>query len=334
MPGKEATGNNRRIFVTGGSGLVGSHLIAALIDRGENVTAIYRSDIPSIPPSHKINWIKGDILDVVFLEETLQGFDKIYHCAAMVSFNPKERHAMMHTNVEGTANIVNAALNAGVKKLCYVSSVAAINEKGNEMTTEEMDFNKPSFISSYSKSKYLAEAEVWRAIGEGLDCVIVNPTIVLGSGDWTKGSPQLFKTAYESFPWYSEGTTGFVDVHDVVNAMIELMNSEISGERFILNGDNKTYKELFTTIANAFEKRPPHKKVTPFLAGLIWRVEAIKSMLTSSEPLVTKETASNALKQRMYDSSKLKKFLPSFDYTPFYQTINRVANELRSKYSL
>ena len=326
---------HKKIFVTGGTGLVGSHLLRELALQSHDVVALYRGVIPPQQFSDKVNWIKGDILDVILLDEAMVNIDEVYHCAAKISFNPRHKELMLHVNVKGTANVVNAALNANVDKLCYVSSVAALGEQGNaSLIKETATYTEQKYSSTYSLSKHLAETEVWRAIGEGLKCVIVNPTIILGTSDWTSGSTQIFKTAYEAFPWYADGVNGFVDVNDVVRAMMTLMNSQVSGERFIVSGDNKTYRDVFTAIANSFGKRPPYKKGTSFLAALVWRMEALKGMFTGSEPLITKETATDALMKMEYDNRKFKTLVPSFVYTPFQETIDRVCIELRKRYSL
>ena len=242
-----------KIFVTGGTGLVGSHLVEQLVKNGIAVKAAYRTHIPDIAGKEKVEWVKGDILDVLFLEEALQDINHVYHCAAIVSFNPKEKYKMFATNVEGTANVVNACIRAGVKKLCFVSSVAALGKlKKQGEIDESVLWSEETNNSNYGKSKYLAEIEVWRGIGEGLEAVIVNPVIILGKGNWNEGSSKIFKTAYEEFPWYTEGYTGFVDVKDVVQIMIQLMESGTSGERFIVSSENIQYKDIFSRIAIAF----------------------------------------------------------------------------------
>lgn len=322
------------IFVTGGTGLLGSHLLQHLVSNGQKVAALYRNEIPDFSFSDKIQWIKGDILDPVFIEQTLASFDYVYHSAAIVSFIPSQRESMLQTNVNGTANIVNAALNSGVKKLCYVSSVAALGDGRPLPINENIDYCEQKFGSNYSLSKYLAEKEVWRGIGEGLNTVIVNPTIIIGAGDWNKGSTAIFKSVYESFPWYTEGINGFVDVNDVVMSMITLMNSNISGERFIINGENKSFKEVFTAIANVFGSMPPRKKVNRLIAAIVWRLEALKYTFTGKEPLVTKETVKDALDNNTYDRSKFDHYCKEFVFTPFDETIKRVCNELISKYQL
>lgn len=317
------------IFVTGGTGLVGSNLIKELLTQGKSIRALYRNTIPEIKNKDRVEWIKGDILDIIFLEEALKNIDQVYHCAAIVSFDPLQRHHMFKTNVEGTSNVVNASLNAGVKKLCFVSSVAALGQKRNAVEIDEsMSWSNESGNSNYGKSKYEAEMEVWRGIGEGLDAVIVNPSIILGAGNWKEGSSKIFKTAYEEFPWYTEGETGFVDVSDVVRIMVLLMESNVSAERFVISAENLPYKTVFTAIANCFGKKPPYKKVTPFVASMVWRLETLKSILTKKTSLLTKETAWSAQAVVKYNNSKLKKYLPSFQFTPIEETIKRVCKEL------
>jgi nucleoside-diphosphate-sugar epimerase len=330
-----STHKTKSVFVTGGTGLVGSHLITALVKEGREVRALYRSSIPEIEGKEKVTWIQGDILDVISLDEAMTGVDHVYHCAAIVSYNPKRKDELFRTNIEGTANVVNSALNNGVKKVCFVSSVAALGRsKKGSLITENDNWSDETNDSNYSKSKYLAELEVWRGIGEGLPAVMVNPSIIFGSGDWNDSSIKIFKTAYEEFPWYTEGVTGFVDVLDVVKAMIQLTNSEISGQRFILTAENLTYKQVFTNIAKAFGKKPPQKKVSPLIAGLVWRLEAVKSMFSGEEPLLSRETATAAQSVNMYDGSKIKNYLTSFQYNGIEDTIVRVCNELKDRYKL
>lgn len=323
------------ILVTGATGLVGSHLIKALVAQGKSVRALYRSEIPSIPEASTIDWFKADILDIVALEEAMFGVQQVYHCAAIVSFTAKNKKTLQHTNIEGTANIVNACLNAGVEKLLFVSSVAALGRiREDEAINETMNWSEETSNSEYGKSKYLAEIEVWRGMGEGLNVVVVNPVIILGASDWSKGSTAIFKSAYDEFPWYTEGSSGFVDVLDVVDAMILLMDSNISEQRFILSGANLPYRDIFTMIANAFEKKPPHKKVTALLAEIVWRLEEIKGSITGKSPLLTKETSRTARASVAFDNSKLLKALPEFHYRPMQDSIERICGELKKIYQL
>ncbi len=323
------------ILVTGASGLVGSHLARQLSSEGKKVRALYRGDWDRSSFPRGIEWVKGDILDISSLEDALQSVEQVYHCAAIVSFNPQKRNLLHRTNIEGTANVVNACLLAGVKKLLFVSSVAALGRiREDGPVNEKMNWTEETGNSEYGKSKYFAEMEVWRGIGEGLNAVIVNPVIILGAGNWEGGSSGIFKSAYNEFPWYTEGVSGFVDVKDVVKAMILLMESEISSERFILSADNVPYKEIFTEIAINFGKKPPHKKVTPFLSTIAWRIEAIKGKFSGKEPLLTKETAKTAQVKVYFDNSKLKLAFPNFQYTPVKESIQRICGELKKKYNL
>lgn len=323
------------ILITGATGLVGSHLIKALVKQGKTVRALYHSAIRQFDDADKVEWIQGDILDMSSLEEAMVGVKQVYHCAAIVSFNPKQKELLHKTNVEGTANVVNVCLDNNVEKLVYVSSVSALGRiRHNELISEKMQWSEETNNSEYGKAKYFAEMEVWRAVGEGLNAAIVNPTIILGNADWSKGSSAIFKNVYNQFPWYTEGVTGFVDVEDVVKAMILLMESDISTERFIISAENMSYAQLFTLIAKKFGKNPPHKKVTPLMAELVWRAEALKSSFNGGQPLVTKETARTAQAKVRFDNSKLLKFFPQFQYTPLEQTITRICNEYKKMYNL
>jgi dihydroflavonol-4-reductase len=310
------------VLVTGGAGLLGKELITQLLAEGKKVRAIYNKTALAVPGDADIEQVQCNILDVVGLEEAMNGIDEVYHCAAIVTFNPKRKQEMFKINIEGTANIVNAALDAGVKKLLHVSSVAALGRlRHGETINETMNWTEETSNSSYGQSKYLAELEVWRGIGEGLNAVMVNPVIILGAGNWNEGSSKIFKTVYDEFPWYSEGITGFVDVKDVAKAMIALMQADITAQRFILSAENRSFRDVFNLIAKAFGKKPPYKKVTPLIAKIVWRLEAFKSMFTGNDPLVTKETAATALVAVNFDNSKLKHFLPGFNYKTIEETI-------------
>ena len=310
------------ILVTGGAGLLGKELITQLLAQGKKVRAIYnKTPLPNFN-SNNLEQLQCNILDVVGLEEAMAGIEEIYHCAAIVTFNPKRKMEMFKINIEGTANVVNIALEAGVKKMVHVSSVAALGRiRENELINETMNWTEETSNSNYGQSKYLAELEVWRGIGEGLNAVMVNPVVILGAGDWNSGSSKLFQTAYNEFPWYAEGTTGFVDVRDVVKIMMQLMESDITAQRFIVSAENRSYRDVFSLMAKAFNKKPPHKIVTPLIAKIVWRLEALKSLFTKQDPLVTKETAKTALAKVNFDNSKLKKYLPQFNYRKIEETI-------------
>ena len=320
------------ILVTGGAGLLGKELIVQLLAQGKSVRAIYnKTPLPDFKSSH-LEQFQCNILDVAGLDEAMQGIEAVYHCAAIVTFNPKRKLEMFKVNIEGTANVVNAALTAGVQKMVHVSSVAALGRmRENVLINESMNWTEETSNSNYGQSKYLAEMEVWRGIGEGLNAVMVNPTIILGAGDWNSGSSKIFQSVYNEFPWYTEGTTGFVDVKDVVKAMIALMNSDITAQRFVISAENKSYRDVFNLMAHAFGKKPPYKKVTPFIAKMVWRMEAVKSFFSKDDPLLTRETAKTAMAKVGFDNSKLKKFLPDFNYRSIEETIAATCAALQKK---
>ncbi len=317
------------ILVTGGAGLLGSELIRQLLSQGKKVRAIYNKSLLPDFNSELLEQFQCNILDVVGLETALQGVQEVYHCAAMVSFAPSSKRDLFSINIEGTANVVNAALAAGIKKMVHVSSVAALGRiREGEPITENMNWTEETSNSVYGQSKYLGELEVWRGIGEGLNAVIVNPVIILGCADWKSGSAQIFKSVYDEFPWYTEGVSGFVDTGDVAKAMIALMQSDISNERFIISAENRTYRQVFKWIADSFGKKRPHKKVTPLIAKIVWRLEAIKSIFSGKNPLVTKETATTALAEVTYNNEKLLNFLPDFKYTSIESAIDFTCKQM------
>ena len=327
------------ILVTGGTGLVGAHLLYQLTQKEVKVRALRRttssisqtekifSFYTSQPEKYysKIEWVEGDILDIDSLLQAMNGIEKVYHTAAMVSFNPKDKAEIMETNVTGTANVVNACLGKKIKKLCYVSSIAALGRAGNNgITTEKSEWKKDQKISSYSLSKYEAEREVWRGMAEGLKAVIVNPAIILGAGNFNTGSSRMFQTVYNGLKFYTRGVNGFVDVNDVVKAMILLMESNISGERFLLNSENISYKQLFEMMARPLGVAAPKYQAGSFLSELSWRILKAKSLITGKSPLITKQTARTA--NRIYHYSN-KKFVEAtgMHFAPMAESIERTA---------
>ena len=323
------------ILVTGGSGLVGSHLIKNLIAQGHHLKAIYRNQntIPSELLNHKnITWVQADLLDVPALEDAFEGVTKVYHAAATVSFAPKNKATMYAINVKGTANIVNVSLYKNITKLIHVSSVAALGRiRPNELINETMYWAEDTSNSVYGHTKYLGEMEVWRGIEEGLCAAIINPSIILGFCNWNTGSGSIFKNVYNNFKWYSTGSSGFVLVNDVVNSMVSLMNSNIDNQRYIISGINCTYQNTLNLIANGFGKNNPTKKVTPFLAAIVWRLEKLKAFFTGAEPLITKETAATALTNIAYDNSKSIKEIPNFNYSNFEEGVTKICKEFIEK---
>ncbi len=253
-----------------------------------------------------IEWVTGDVKDIYSLYDAMDGVDKMYHCAAIVSFLASDKDEMMKVNVDGTANVVNACLHKGIEKLCYVSSIASLGQaENNEMTTEETKWKNSDKISAYSISKFGAEREVWRGTVEGLRAVMVNPAVIIGPGDWSKGSSQLFELMWKGLKFYTSGVNGYVDVRDVVKAMTMLMDSETANERFILCSENLSYQQFFQMMAEGLNKKQPTIKAGTMLSQLAWRAEKLKSLLTASRPLITKETARTANHKCYYSNEKI-----------------------------
>lgn len=317
------------VLITGASGFLGRHLVRKLSMSGTQVRGLYNSTIPSadLMELPGVTWQQCDLLDVFAVAAALEGIDEVYHCAAVVSFDPAKRDQLLRENVSGTANIVDASVDAGIRRMVAVSSVAALGRAAvaTSLITEAADWEESTQNSAYSISKYYAEMEVWRGIAEGLDAVIVNPGIVLGEGNWDKGSARLIKVVNGEFPFYTRGANAWVDVQDVVTAMELLMSLEITGERYILSAGNYSYREVFGKMAAALGRKPPHIRVSPLLSGFVARWSMLKSKFYATEPTITPETARTAQAQCLYDNSKLLHALPGFEYRALEETISRMA---------
>ncbi|OYU66247.1 MAG: epimerase [Cytophagaceae bacterium BCCC1] len=329
------------VLITGATGLVGSAVAKEFLSLGFTVKALIRSESSKSAVravSDQIEIVEGDILDIISLDEALQGVDYVVHAAAVVSFSPKERANMYKINIEGTANVVNACLASNIKKLCFISSVAAFGRpaqtlisSGEKITIDEKQKWESSDTNShYAITKYMAECEVWRGQAEGLSTVIVNPSIVLGEGDWSKSSTQLFKYVFNEKPFYTKGFINYVDVQDLSIIIKTLLLSEIENERFCVSSGLISYKEFFEKIANSFGKKSPSFEVKPWMIDYLWRFEALKSWITGNAPLITKETAKTSRLQVFYNSNKLKKAI-EFEFRPLATTLKRVCDYLVSK---
>jgi dihydroflavonol-4-reductase len=331
------------VFVTGGTGLIGSHLLFRLALVGKQVKALRRpgSNTPQVlkvfswycdNPDElfsRIEWVNGDMLDYFEMETLLHGIEEVYHCAGTVSFQAKEHRQMIHNNVEGTANMVNAAIENRIKKFCHVSSVSALGPNLNGYPTDEHTNWVPSKkVSAYSQSKFFSETEVWRGIEEGLNAVIVNPSIVLGPGKWNTGSPRLFKLVWEGLKFYTGGVTGYVDVKDVVRAMTMLMDDSnfefFKNSRYILNAENKSYLEIFSLIANQFQKPPPKYLAGRLALAVAWRTMMAAGYFINKTPSVTREVAASASSRNYYDGRKITS-LKGFDYIPVEESVIQTA---------
>jgi nucleoside-diphosphate-sugar epimerase len=323
------TGGQGAVFITGGTGFLGAYIIQNLVEKGHTVRALRRStsQLPFFIPSsvwEKVEWIEGDVLDVVALEEGMHGADAVIHSAAIVSFMKHNRDEMYRININGTANVVNIALEAGVKRFLHVSSVAALGRTLNATTvTEEKKWEDTRANTHYAITKHQAEMHVWRGFAEGLEGVIINPSTILGYGNWHQSSCAIFKNAYKEFPWYTKGINGFVGVEDTAEAAVQLLFSGINEKRFIVSAENCSFQWLFTTIAEAFGKKPPHRYANKTMGEIAWRLEALKGTLTGKKPLLSKETAKIAHSHTSFDNSALLKALPGFTYQPLEAVIKK-----------
>lgn len=314
------------ILVTGGTGFIGSYIIKNLLAKDLPVRAIRRSSaLPFIFPvsgSEKMEWFETDIMDVCGLKEAMEGVACVIHAAAMVSFHPADQTRMYKVNVEGTENVVNMALESRVKRIIHVSSVSALGRSQHgETVTEEKEWEDSNRNTAYGKSKRLAEMQVYRGIEEGLAGAIINPSTVLGFGDWYQSSSSIFRNVYNEFPWYTKGTNGFVGVEDVAEAAVQLALSDISGERYIVSADNWTFEKLFNAIADGLDKRQPPRYASKGIGNIAWRIEKVKSFFSGEKPLLTRDTARIAQTNTFFQNNKLLNQLPGFSYTPLEDVI-------------
>lgn len=317
--------------------MVGSHLLYKLLKTNNKIRAIYRrehklalvkkvfsyysADDESL--FEQIEWVEADITDIPALQRAFQDIDYVYHCAAFVSFEPDKYHVLRKINIEGTANVVNLCLSHQVKKLCYVSSIAAIGHQQNpqQLITEDTNWNQDADNSVYAITKYGAEIEVWRGTQEGIDAVIINPGIIIGPGFWNSGgSSSLIKKIYKGMPYYTHGVTAYVDVDDVVRAMVLLMQSPIKNERFIVISENLSFKEFQQQTALALGVKPASKEATPLILGLGWRLDWLNRLLTGKRRRLSRQMTRSARSITKYDASKIKNAL-DFKFKPMQVSI-------------
>ncbi len=334
------------ILVTGGTGLVGSHLLFHLAQQGEKIVAIHRKKSSIEAVKHvfsyytdnytqlfsSITWMEADITNVPALTKAFKNITYVYHCAALISFSHKDYKKMRKINIEGTANIVNLCIVNQIRKLCFVSSVAAVGKPiTGKNITENNEWNVADNNYGYAITKYGAEIEVWRASQENIDVVVVNPGVILGAGFWQSGSGKLFDKIYNGFPFYTNGVTGFVNVVDVVKAMTQLMQGQIKNERFILVSDNTSFKEVFFSIADALGKKRPYIKSNKLLGALAWRFGWLLSRITRTDPLISKQSVKSSQNHYHYSNMKIKEAI-NFQFTPLKETIHNVcADYLKDK---
>lgn len=336
------------ILVSGGTGMLGAYLLSKLVENNEPIRAIKRpgSNLNNVKKVfsyyHKnhekvfsqIEWVNADVLDSESIGLAMKDISTVYHCAAMVSFNPKKKQQMLDININGTANMVNSALDAGVTMFCHVSSIAALGESEEGLPITEETFRKPNTkYSGYSISKYRSELEVWRGISEGLNAVIVNPSVILGAWDWINGSSAIFTKINNGLKFYTNGVTGYVYVCDVVNIMIKLTEQKISGQRYIISAENISFRQILSMIADALNKPKPKILAKSWMLKLAVVMEAIKSSLTGKEPEITKNTAKSAQTVSEYNNQKIKSAL-DYEFNSIKDTVNNIAKRFKDEYLL
>jgi len=322
------------VLVTGGTGLVGSHLLLHLVQKGFQVRAIHRKSSTcsavqkvfsyytenSTALFDKIEWVVADLNDIPALEMAFEGISKVFHAAAMISFDPNDFDQLMKTNVEGTANMVNLCLQHRIEKLCYVSSIAAIGKTLNKTPiTEETEFN-PQHADVYARSKYAAELEVWRGSQEGLAVVIVNPGIIIGPGFWKGGSGTLFTTASKGYRFHPPGGTGCVSVNDVVQMMLALTASTIEKERFIAVSENKSFKEIMSDFATALGAKAPSKELKIWQLQVLRFLDAFWYLLSRKKRRITKNGIESVKHRNYFNADKIQQAL-DFRFEPIAATI-------------
>jgi dihydroflavonol-4-reductase len=320
---------NEMILVTGATGFLGAELIHQLTGQGLKLRALKRerSVVPDlIKDNGLIEWLIADINDLSALEDAFEDIDQVYHCAALVSFNPKDKAELLRVNIEGTSNVVNLCV-AFSARLVHVSSVAALgNAKKGALITEKDFWEYDVKAHSYAISKYEGEMEVWRGIAEGLDAVIVNPSVIIGAGAGFEGSGAIFKLLKNGLSFYTRGATGIVDVADVAKSMIALMNGRETAERFTLSSENYHYKQFFAEIAAGYGVKAPAKEAKPWMLGIAWRAAKLASLFTGKPAALTSDAARSSLNESLYSNEKIKKTI-GIEFKPLKQSIEEICRQ-------
>lgn len=297
-----------KVFLTGATGFIGSYIARQLLNKGYEVSAIKRksSKLNLVHDIHeKIRWTEADLGDIMDMETLVSEADYIIHAAALVSFQPKDRMTMYYTNVVATHDLVNLALIHGTKKFIHISSIAALGKhKNNVMLDENVEWQDSPDNTSYAISKQMGEREVWRGIAEGLAVSILNPSLVLGAGDWGKGTPAMFSKMSKGNPFYPKGATGVVDVRDVAEIAVKALEYETEGEKYIVSAENVSYRHILNKIARGIDVKLPQFRLTTLIAGLIWRADAVLSLITRNPRMITKENLAAASRTASYNNSK------------------------------
>lgn len=322
------------IFLTGATGLVGKHLLKLLLEKKLSVKVLIRKESDKNKfdfNTQNVEWVIGDLLDTYVLQREIQSVHTVFHCAAIVSYSKKRIDEMHKTNIEGTANIVNICLENNVEKLCHFSSIASLDpDIVTGAITEKTHLDESKEHSQYALSKYYAELEVWRGIEEGLNAIILNPTIILGPSEWNTSSTKIFKYVWNKNKYYIGGSYNFIDVRDVVQQAFTIATSDKANQQYILSGENLTYKELFEQIAIQFKIPPPSVKATKFQKMLVLWWSNFRSIFSSEEPIITKEAINKSDKNPIIDNSKINQDFPHTYYS-INHTIAWTCQELMLK---
>jgi nucleoside-diphosphate-sugar epimerase len=307
------------ILITGASGIVGSHLVLELLQQGHKIKLLVRDkektenylndliqfyQINIIDLGSKIDWLIGDITDVPFLENALKDVKTVFHAAALVSVYLADTELMNKTNIEGTANLVNVAMNSGVEWFGFVSSVATLGPNPDGLVDEDYFWKPGKSHTTYATSKYLAEQEVWRAQEEGLKVLVVNPGFIIGPSFDARSSARIFHQIHKGLPAFINGSGGYVDVRDVAQAIIQFWMNDVTGKRIILSAENLTTKAFLAKVANAMKAKAPSKEVSAFLVQLAYRLDVILSFFMRRKPMMTRDLIKMASSNNQFDNNR------------------------------
>ncbi len=335
------------ILVTGATGLLGSHLTAALLMQSKKVCALYR-DKSKIENTKKIlsyytdevdiyfskiKWFEANVTDYFSLQEPFTNVTEVYHCAGLVSFDEKDNKQLYAINAEGTEHVINTCLEKGIKRFCHVSSVATLQIEANKKYVDEFSVWKTSSgNSSYAITKYRGEFEAWRGAAEGMNVLVVNPSVILGAGCWGQSSTQIITRCYKGLPIYTEGVTGYIDVRDVVNCMIKLMDANKFGQRYILNSENCSFKEITHQLQQNFNKPTSKIKAGKFLLNAALVFSTTKNIFSRKKSFITKSVIQSAQKKTYYDNTKVCKEI-NYKFIPIKESLAYVAGLYKKEYS-
>jgi nucleoside-diphosphate-sugar epimerase len=324
------------IAISGANGLLGSFIVRKLIDDQKPFVALKRngSDTSLLNDvAEKINWRDADILNPLSLDEALEGCTHVIHAAAIISYNRHRADEIIDINTIGTRNMVNACLQQNIRKIVHVSSVSALGrQKDQTLIAENNKWIDNPLNSIYAKSKYRAELEVFRGQEEGLNTVTLNPSVILAPADWNRSSAKLFRYAWKERPFYLDAYLNYVDVRDVASIACKFVDANYTAERFIINAGNISFKTFFEKIARNFNVDAPRVRLSKKMLMLAARVENVRSLLSGSEPLITRETAQIAETQFLYDNKKIKKTL-NFEFQSIDNTLEWCCDYYNKKFS-